>query len=160
MDPAGIIGTTAVAVQFVASLSEIVSLARKVHHADGELDEHKRLRDAASDLEPAIVVLLEKSKSQTPLSPVEKSLLQVAQQCQDVSNGIFRLLDSYQVGPVSQIGHEPPSSKTLSTRLLPFKNTIKTTSRIIRSRRDEEGLRQDFDRCISLLNIHLNLLLK
>jgi hypothetical protein len=79
MDAAAIIGTTSAAITFVETLAKIVSLSRKVHQATGELDEHKRLRDAASSLEPAIAALLEKSKSQTPLAPVEKGLLQVAQ---------------------------------------------------------------------------------
>jgi hypothetical protein len=160
MDAAGIIGTTAVAVQSVAILWEIVSLARKVHHANGELDEHKRLRDAASSWEPAIAALLEKSNSQTPLSHVEKSLLQVAEQCRDVSKRIFRLLDSYQVGPVSQIGHKSRLSEKLIPSVLSIKNTTKAAGRIIRSRREEQVLRQDFDRCNALLNIHLNILLK
>jgi hypothetical protein len=154
MDAATIIGTTSAAITFVETLAKIVSLARKVYDATGEIDQHKRLRNATSALEPAIAALLEKGKAQTPLSPVEKSLLQVAEQCRDISKRIFHLLDSYQVGPVSSLsGKGIPSLSSI-------KNTMKATYRIIRGGREEEGLRQDFNRCSSLLTIHLTLLLK
>ncbi|KAH7242716.1 hypothetical protein BKA59DRAFT_481230 [Fusarium tricinctum] len=160
MDPASIIGTTSAAITFVETLAKIVSVARKVHRATDELDEHKRLRDIASALEPAITALIEKSKSQISLSPVEKSLLEVTQQCQDVSKRIIHLLDSYQVGPVSQTGHNSPSPGKSITGLSSLKNSVKATFRIIRGEREEEGLRQDFDRCNRLLNIHLALISK
>jgi hypothetical protein len=61
MDPASIIGTTSAAITFVETIAKIVSIARKVHdNATGELDEHKRLRDVASALEPGIATLIEK----------------------------------------------------------------------------------------------------
>lgn len=160
MDPASIIGTTSAAITFVETLAKIVSVARKVHRATDELDEHKRLRDAASALEPAITALIDKSKSQIPLSPVEKSLLEVAIQCRDVSKRIIHLLDSYQAGPVPQIGNNSPSSGKVITGLSSLKNTMKATFRIIRGEREEEGLKQDFDRCNTLLNIHLALISK
>ncbi|CAJ0551471.1 Ff.00g114010.m01.CDS01 [Fusarium sp. VM40] len=160
MDPASIIGTTSAAITFVETLAKIVSVARKVHRATDELDEHKRLRDAASALEPAITALIDKSKNQTPLSPVEKSLLEVAKQCQDVSNRIIHLMDSYQVGPVSHNGNSSPSSEKSITGLSSVKKSMKVTFRIIRGEREEEGLRQDFDRCNRLLNIHLELIFK
>ncbi|KAH7204882.1 uncharacterized protein BKA55DRAFT_291554 [Fusarium redolens] len=82
MDPASIIGTTSAAITFIETIAKIVSIARKVHdNTTGELDEHKRLRDVASALEPGIATLIEKRKSQTLLSPKEESLLQVAEQC-------------------------------------------------------------------------------
>lgn len=160
MDPASIIGTTSAAITFVETLAKIVSVARKVHRATDELDEHKRLRDVASALEPAITALIDKSKSQTPLSPVEKSLLEVAKQCQDVSKRIIQLLDSYQVGPVPQIGNNPSSSGKGIAGLSSLKKSMKATFRIVRGEREEEGLRQDFDRCNRLLNIHLALISK
>lgn len=160
MDPASIIGTTSAAITFVETLAKIVSVARKVHRATDELDEHKRLRDIASALEPAITALIDKSKSQISLSPVEKSLLEVTQQCQDVSKRIIHLLDSYQVGPVSQTGHSSPSPGKSITGLSSLKKSVKATFRIIRGEREEEGLRQDFDRCNRLLNIHLALISK
>ncbi|KAI6753926.1 hypothetical protein HG530_013102 [Fusarium avenaceum] len=160
MDPASIIGTTSAAITFVETLAKIASVARKVHHATDELDEHKRLRDIASALEPATTALIDKSKSQISLSPVEKSLLEVTQQCQDVSKRIIHLLDSYQVGPVSQTGHSSPSPGKSITGLSSLKKSVKATFRIIRGEREEEGLRQDFDRCNRLLNIHLALISK
>jgi hypothetical protein len=160
MDPASIIGTTSAAITFVETLAKIVSASRKVHRATGELEEHKRLRDAASALEPAITTLIDRSNSQTPRSPVEKSLLEVAKQCQDVNKRIIHVLDSYKVGPVSRIGHNSPSSGKRITGLSSLKNSMKATFRIIRGEREEEGLRQDFDRCNRLLNTHLALILK
>jgi hypothetical protein len=160
MDPFNIIGATSSTLAFVEALAKIVSVARKVHRATGELDEHKRLRDVASALEPVITALVEESKSQTPLSPVEKSLFEVLKHCQDVSKRIIQLLDSYKIGPVSQVGHNSPLLGKIITGLSSIKNSIKATLRIILSEREEQGLRQDFDRCNSLLNIHLALVLK
>ncbi|KAH7186989.1 hypothetical protein DER44DRAFT_737016 [Fusarium oxysporum] len=159
MDPASIIGTTSAAITFVETIAKIVSIARKVHdNATGELDEHKRLRDVASALEPGIATLIEKCKSQTLLSPEEESLLQVAEQCQDVSKRIFHLLDRYQTGPISQIGHESPLSAKRITGRSSTKKTIKVTLRILWGEPEAEGLRQAFDMCTRQLSIHLTLI--
>ncbi|EXM15382.1 hypothetical protein FOTG_16260 [Fusarium oxysporum f. sp. vasinfectum 25433] len=130
MDPASIIGTTSAAITFVETVVKMVSVARNVHNAMGELDEHKRLRDVTSALEPGIATLIGKRKSQTLLSPEEESLLQVAEQCQDISKQIFHLLDS-QTGPISQVGHKSSlSAKRNPTRLSTLK-TVKVTLRIL-----------------------------
>ncbi|KAI7758721.1 hypothetical protein LZL87_013783 [Fusarium oxysporum] len=135
----------------------MASVARNVHHAMGELDEHKRLRDVTSALEPGITTLIGKRKSQTLLSPEEESLLRVAEQCQDISKQIFHLLDS-QTGPISQVGHKSPlSAKTNPTRLSTLK-TFKVTLRILWRKREAEGLRQAFKMCTSQLNLHLTLI--
>lgn len=159
MDSASIIGTTSAAITFVETIAKIVSIARKVHdNATGELEEHKRLRDVASALEAGITTLIEKRKSQTLLSPEEKSMLQVAEQCQDVSKRIFHLLDRYQTGPISQIGHESPLSAKRITGRSSTKKTIKVTLRILWGEPEAEGLRQAFDMCTRQLSIHLTLI--
>ncbi|CAG1972997.1 unnamed protein product [Fusarium graminearum] len=159
MDPASIIGTTSAAITFIETIAKIVSIARKVHdNATGELDEHKWLRDVTSALEPGIATLIKKRKSQTPLSPEEESLLQVAEQCQDVRKRIFHLLDKYRTGSISQIGHASPLSAKRITGRSSTKKTIKVTLRILWGEPEAEGLRQAFDMCTRQLSIHLTLI--
>ncbi|PNP81422.1 hypothetical protein FNYG_05228 [Fusarium nygamai] len=157
MEAASIIGTTSAAVTFIETIAKIVSIARELHdNATGELDEHKRLREVVSALQDRIANLIQGRKSQAQLSPEEESMLQVAEQCQDVSKRIFHLLDRYQTGPRSQIGHESPlSAKRIAGRL--STKTIKVTLRILWDKPEAEGLRLAFDMCSRQLSIHLSL---
>ncbi|KAF4431492.1 P-loop containing nucleoside triphosphate hydrolase [Fusarium acutatum] len=159
MDPASIIGTTSAAVTFVETIAKIVSIARELHdNATGELDEHKRLREVVSALEARIATLIERRKSQTQLSPEEESMLQVAEQCQDVSKRIFHLLDRYQIGPKSQMGHKSPLTVKRITGRIFAKKTIMVTLRILWDKPEAEGLREAFDICTRQLSIHLILI--
>ncbi|CVL02574.1 uncharacterized protein FMAN_00078 [Fusarium mangiferae] len=131
---ASIVGTTSAAVTFVETIAKMVSIARKLH-------------DSAT----------EKCKSQTRLSPEEQSMLEVAEQCQDVRKRLFLLLDRYQIGPKSQIGHKSPLSVKKITGRLFAKKTIKITLRILWDKPEAEGLRKAFDTCTGQLSIHLTL---
>lgn len=155
MDAASVIGTTSAAITFIETIAKIVSITRELHeNASGELDEHKRLREVVSALEGRIANLIEGHKSQAQLSHEEESMLQVAEQCRDVSKRIFHLLDRYQTGPRSQIGRESPlSAKRIAGRL--STKTIKVTLRMLWDKPEAEGLRQAFDLCSRQLSIHL-----
>ncbi|KAF5968273.1 P-loop containing protein [Fusarium coicis] len=155
MDAASVIGTTSAAITFIETIANIVSIARELHgNASGELDEHKRLREVVSALEGRIANLIEGHKNQAQLSPEGESMLQVAEQCRDVSKRIFHLLDRYQTGPRSQIGHESLLSvKRISGRL--STKTIKVTLRILWDKPEAEGLRKTIDMCSRQLSIHL-----
>ncbi|RBA11128.1 hypothetical protein FPRO05_04301 [Fusarium proliferatum] len=158
MEAASIIGTTSAAVTFVQTIAKMVSIARKLHDSTtGELDEHKRLRGVVSELDPGIATFIESHKSQTLLSREEKSMLQVAEQCQDVSKQLLLLLDRYQTGPKSQIGHKSLLSVKKITSRLFAKETIKVTLRILWEKPEAEGLRKAFDTCTTQLSIHLTL---
>ncbi|KAF5656529.1 P-loop containing protein [Fusarium circinatum] len=136
----------------------MVSIAKKLQDtATGELDDHKRLRDVVSALERGIATLTERRKNQALLPPEEKSMLQVAEQCQDIGKQIFHLLDRYQTGPRSQFDHEPPLSAKRIAGRLSTKKTIKVTLRILWDKPEAEGLRKAFEICTSQLSIHLML---
>ncbi|PNP50613.1 hypothetical protein FNYG_15944 [Fusarium nygamai] len=152
MDPASIIGTTSAAITFVETIVKIVSIAREVHDtATGELNEHKRLRDITSALKPGINTLIEKRKSQGPLSQEEDSLLRVAEQCEDVAARISHLLDRYQSGSRFTIDDNSQSPTKKVTSPLSIKRTMKVTLQILWDKPEAEGEEAELELINALL---------
>ena len=158
MDPASAIGLTSAVISFVDFIGKVVSTARELSDA-GNIEEHERLHALTAALEPGINSLRKRGEAEYwQLSEEEKSAIRVAEQCQQVSGSIQRLVGKMKL----------PQSKDVATGKEQVSRTDRILDKVVRSaktgkvalyvlwkKQEAEDLRRQFDSCTLQLNTHL-----
>ncbi|KAK0609528.1 hypothetical protein B0T17DRAFT_621585 [Bombardia bombarda] len=160
MDPGTIIGTTSAVLGFVNFIWKAASTANEIYDsATGSIDEHDRLRELMTALDPGITRLTLRLSQSSQLSDEEESTLNIAKLSKNIGTRLSALLPKSQTLPASGtavVGQSvADKAKTKASKLL---KTTKIAVIILAKKKEYEGLRDEFNTCTLQLNTHLMLI--
>ncbi|KAK1833661.1 hypothetical protein QBC39DRAFT_345761 [Podospora conica] len=158
MDPATIIGTVSAVLSFVSAINKIVSVARDLHDAKGTALEIEQFKELSAGLHTGLVKLegglLNKEQENIPISSSESSLRAVLVQCVDIENNIISLAGPPLERPQQNVPELSAVDKVKANIAYWTKVTV-SSFRIVLNKSQADDLKNEFHRCVTLLNTHL-----
>jgi hypothetical protein len=151
MDPASALGTTSAVLSFLSCIGKTIKLAHQLHNAKETPLEFERLDKLSAGLHSGLSKLKQALASKNPnhVSASESSLLNVLEQCVAIEAKICLAAKWVEKPQPSMAG--PSFFDTAKY----WAKVSAASFRIVLKKSDFDDLTHEFDRCTTLLLIHL-----